>query len=126
MLGIVMGIVGYQPRFAAILSGLGCFTFASFNAFPVQTLAILVRQPELPIVVFLPGMLTILLFANMGLRSRLKLLAELQESHDRIGSLFDAGFEGTGDIVGRQPLAVPSVGADHRPRRDRPRGCSKG
>jgi signal transduction histidine kinase len=36
--------------------------------------AILLRGPQVPYVVFLPGVLTILLFANVGLRGRLKLL----------------------------------------------------
>ena len=36
----VMGIVGYRPRVAAIVSGLGCYAFASFNGLPVQTLAL--------------------------------------------------------------------------------------
>jgi PAS domain S-box-containing protein len=60
----------------------------------VLSVVLLVRAPALSFVVFMPGTLTILLFANVGLRSRLALLAELQESHRRIASLFDAGFEG--------------------------------
>lgn len=58
------------------------------------SVVLLVREPELSFVVFMPGTLTILLFANVGLRSRLGLLAKLQESNLRIESLFDAGFEG--------------------------------
>jgi hypothetical protein len=38
--GCAMGIVGLRPRLAAILAGVGCYTFASFNSMPVQTLAI--------------------------------------------------------------------------------------
>jgi len=40
MLGCLMGIVGYRPRLAAVVAGLGCYTFASFNGLRVQTLAI--------------------------------------------------------------------------------------
>lgn len=40
ILGCVMGIVGFMPRAAAVLSGVGCYVFASFNGLPVQTLAL--------------------------------------------------------------------------------------
>lgn len=40
MAGIAMGIVGLRPRIAAIISFAGCYTFASFNAMPLQTLAL--------------------------------------------------------------------------------------
>jgi PAS domain S-box-containing protein len=66
----------YYSAFVALLSGL-----------------LLVREATLSFVVFMPGTLTILLFANLGLRSRLSLLAQLEESRQRIESLFDAGFE---------------------------------
>jgi hypothetical protein len=36
----VMGIVGVLPRLAAILSGVGCYVFASFNGLHLQTLAL--------------------------------------------------------------------------------------
>lgn len=42
-------------------------------------------------VVFLPGMLTTLLLANLGLYSRLKLHSRLQQDHKRIESLFEEG-----------------------------------
>jgi PAS domain S-box-containing protein len=58
------------------------------------SVAALLHQPGISVVVFLPGILTILLFANVGLHSRLRLLDRLQESHARIDSLFDAGFDG--------------------------------
>lgn len=45
-------------------------------------------------VVFLPGILTSLFFANVGLRSRLRLLDRLRESNARTESLFEAGFDG--------------------------------
>ena len=40
MLACTAGIVGFRPRIAAIVSGIGLYAFASFNGFPVQTLAI--------------------------------------------------------------------------------------
>lgn len=40
MLACAMGIVGYRPRVAAIVSGCGFYVFASFNGLPVQTLAL--------------------------------------------------------------------------------------
>jgi PAS domain S-box-containing protein len=60
----------------------------------VLSVILLLRQPALSYVVFLPGILTNLLFANVGLHSRFRLLRRLEESHERIESLFDAGFEG--------------------------------
>jgi hypothetical protein len=40
MLACIMAIVGFKSRLAMIVSGLGFYTFASINAFPVQTLAL--------------------------------------------------------------------------------------
>lgn len=60
----------------------------------LASVVLLLRMPSLSFVVFVPGTLTILLFANVGLQRRLAVLAELQDSHKRIASLFDAGFEG--------------------------------
>ena len=40
MLGVLMGLVGLRPRIAAIVSFAGLYAFASFNALPVQTLAL--------------------------------------------------------------------------------------
>jgi signal transduction histidine kinase len=46
----------------------------------IASVVLLMLEPMLSFVVFMPGTLTILLFANVGLRSRLALVAELQES----------------------------------------------
>lgn len=40
MIACVMGIVGVLPRVAAIVSGVGLYAFASFNAIHLQTLAL--------------------------------------------------------------------------------------
>lgn len=67
----------------------------------VASVVLLMRASALSFVVFMPGTLTILMFANLGLRSRLALHAKLQESHERIESLFDAGLEGIAVVDGR-------------------------
>lgn len=41
LLGCVAGAVGLRPRLAAIVAGVGCYTFASFNAIHLQTLALI-------------------------------------------------------------------------------------
>ena len=41
LLGIVAGIAGVRPRIAAIVTGIGCYLFASFNAIHLQTLALI-------------------------------------------------------------------------------------
>jgi len=40
LLACVAGLVGLRPRIAAIVAGLGCYTFASWNAIHLQTLAL--------------------------------------------------------------------------------------
>lgn len=39
--GCVAGLVGLRPRVAAIVAGVGCYTFASFNSLHLQTLALI-------------------------------------------------------------------------------------
>lgn len=59
-----------------------------------MSVGFLMLQPVTSYEVFLPGLFTNLIFANVGLRARFKLLERLRESHQRIESLFDAGFDG--------------------------------
>jgi hypothetical protein len=40
LLALVAAIVGIRPRIAAIVGGLGCYAFASFNSIHLQTLAL--------------------------------------------------------------------------------------
>ena len=40
LLALVAAIVGIRPRIAAIVAGLGCYAFASFNSIHLQTLAL--------------------------------------------------------------------------------------
>lgn len=41
LLACVAGLAGLRPRIAAIVAGIGCYTFASFNAIHLQTLALI-------------------------------------------------------------------------------------
>jgi PAS domain S-box-containing protein len=50
--------------------------------------------PPLKDSVFLPGMVTILLQANLGMRSRLQVIKNLAESNQRFQLLFNSTFEG--------------------------------
>jgi PAS domain S-box-containing protein len=66
-----------------------------YSLFVAAISASLVFRPSgASYVVFLPGILTMLVLANVGLQSRLRLLSRLHESHERIEALFDAGFDG--------------------------------
>ncbi|MEO6771674.1 MAG: hypothetical protein ABI467_01465 [Kofleriaceae bacterium] len=40
LLALVAAIVGVRPRIAAVVGGLGCYAFASFNSIHLQTLAL--------------------------------------------------------------------------------------
>jgi PAS domain S-box-containing protein len=51
-------------------------------------------DPLLKNSIFLTGIITIFFFANFGVRSRLKLLSQLEENSDRYHTLFDSVFEG--------------------------------
>ena len=63
----------------AILQTSRSLLFYSLFAAAVSA-AMLLRQSGVAFVVFLPGMITNLLFANIGLRGRLRLLARLRDS----------------------------------------------
>jgi hypothetical protein len=41
MIGCTAALVGLLPRLAALVAGVGCYAFASFNGLPVQTLALI-------------------------------------------------------------------------------------
>lgn len=58
------------------------------------SISMIVTHKELMNSVFLPGMVTILLFANFGIRSRMQFLRQIEENSQRVQSLFDAVFEG--------------------------------
>jgi PAS domain S-box-containing protein len=68
---------------------------AAYSGFVLFLSGVLVRHdPELLRSIFLPGVVTILFFAYVGLRPRLRLVARSREEAARIQSLFDAVNEG--------------------------------
>ena len=80
MAGCIAGLVGLRPRIAAIVAGIGCYTFASFNSLHLQTLALI------------PAWAILLLWMICGGGSaRLSVDALLREQPDRepsvLGSL---------------------------------------
>jgi two-component system sensor kinase FixL len=58
------------------------------------SVALVMEVPSLRQSIFLPGLLTIILQANVGLRSRLEMIKNLAESNERFQELFNATFEG--------------------------------
>jgi PAS domain S-box-containing protein len=58
------------------------------------SIASIILVPHLLNSVFLPGLLTILIQANLGLRSRLALIKTLRDSNRRFQLLFNSTFEG--------------------------------
>jgi hypothetical protein len=55
MAGCAMGLLGIFPRTAAILAGIGCYVFASFNGLAVHTLAIVDASAVLLLFMLLGG-----------------------------------------------------------------------
>jgi PAS domain S-box-containing protein len=78
--------------------GLGMLSRASllaYSAFSVAlSLAIVIKLPALRSSVFLPGLATVLLQANIGLATRLRTLRDLAASNAHFQLLFDSTFEG--------------------------------
>lgn len=67
----------------------------SYSLFVILlSVALTAYLPPLKISVFLPGMLTIVIQANIGLRSRLKVIKTLGDSNERFQLLFNSTFEG--------------------------------
>lgn len=66
----------------------------------VISVALTFLLPGLATSIFLPGLLTIMLQANIGMRSRLRALAALAQSNEQFDRLFNATFEGV--LVHRQ------------------------
>jgi PAS domain S-box-containing protein len=70
-------------------------SLAFYSAFvTVITIGLVISLPALAHSIFLPGILTIIIQANIGMRSRLQALRELAESNDHFQLLFNAAFEG--------------------------------
>lgn len=67
----------------------------SYSLYVIGLSAVLAYlMPDLRESVFLPGILTIVLQANLGLRSRLALIKSLRESTEQFQMLFNSTFEG--------------------------------
>ena len=58
------------------------------------SLVLIINDAQLRVTVFLPGIITVSIFSNIGVRFRLKFLSQLTASSHRTQSLFDAAFEG--------------------------------
>ncbi len=72
----------------------------------VLSLTMVVLLPGLRDSVFLPGVVTIILQANVSLRSRLGTIQNLRESNDRFQLLFNSTFEGVIVHDGHRTLDV--------------------
>lgn len=72
----------------------------------VLSLIMVVLLPELRDSVFLPGVVTIILQANVSLRSRIGTIQNLRESNDRFQLLFNSTFEGVIVHDGQRTLDV--------------------
>ena len=67
----------------------------SYSIFVISLSILLVfLLPSMKQSIFLPGLLTIVFQANIGLRSRLGLIKDLTESNERFQLLFNSTFEG--------------------------------
>ncbi len=77
---------------------LGLFSRASLVSYSVFTvvlgLVMVLAFPELRRTVFLPGLVTVLLQANVGLHSRLGVIRDLAASNEHFQLLFNSTFEG--------------------------------
>lgn len=100
-------------------TSLGLLSRASLTSYSVfaaaLSLALVVALPGLGHSVFLPGLLTVLLQANVGLHSRLGVIRDLAASNEHFQLLFDSTFEGVlihedGRIVQVNDALVAALG----------------
>lgn len=94
--GDINWIVGSFITVTAInFSLLSNSALLSYSLFVVSlSLLMVYLLPALATSVFLPGIVTILIQANLGLRSRLGLIKTLADSNERFQMLFNSTFEG--------------------------------
>ena len=97
----------------AIFSRGALFAYSAFTL--SLSIAAVVALPALRDSVFLPGVFTVLLQANIGMQSRLRVLKSLEESTQRFRLLFDSTFEGIlihehGRVVQANDAAVRLLG----------------
>ncbi len=75
-----------------LLSRLSLIAYSAFAT--VLSIALVIAIPSLRHSVFVPGLMTVLLQANIGLNSRLAVLRDLTASNAHFQLLFDSTFEG--------------------------------
>lgn len=99
-------IVGAFITVSAVSLGLlSRATLLAYSLFVVGLSAVMaVLTPALRESVLLPGIITVLLQANVGMQSRLKVIKNLKASNSRFRQLFDSTFEGV--IIHEQGRAV--------------------
>jgi PAS domain S-box-containing protein len=84
----------YITIFAVNLFMLTNFSMIFYSCFVLALAAIVeILLPSLRDTVFLPGLITMQLLANIGLRSRLSLIKNLKQSNERFQLLFHSSFE---------------------------------
>jgi PAS domain S-box-containing protein len=94
--GDINWVVGSFITVTAVCLGLlSRASMLAYSAFAAAlSIALVIAIPALRASVFLPGLLTVLLQANIGLNSRLGVLRDLAASNAHFELLFDSTFEG--------------------------------
>ena len=94
--GDINWIVGSYITVTAIsLCLLSRAALLSYSIFVfLLSLVLVLLLPSLRTSVFLPGLITLLIQANIGLRSRMGIIHDLKESNERFQVLFQSIFEG--------------------------------
>ena len=85
----------YITVIAINLSLLSSGSLLAYSVFVVVlSMLMVIAIPSMGASVFLPGLITIVFQANIGLRSRFQLIKNLTESNERFQMLFNSTFEG--------------------------------
>jgi signal transduction histidine kinase len=89
-------IVGSFVTVTAVTMGmLSRASLLAYSAFATAlSLGLVIALPELRHSVFVPGIMTVLLQANIGMASRLRVVRDLAASNEHFQSLFNSTFEG--------------------------------
>jgi signal transduction histidine kinase len=89
-------IVGSFVTVTAVTMGmLSRASLLAYSAFATAlSLGLVIALPELRHSVFVPGIMTVLLQANIGMASRLRVVRDLAASNEHFQLLFDSTFEG--------------------------------
>jgi signal transduction histidine kinase len=89
-------IVGSFVTVTAVTMGmLSRVSLLAYSAFAAAlSVGLVIALPELRHSVFVPGIMTVLLQANIGMASRLRVVRDLAASNEHFQLLFDSTFEG--------------------------------